>query len=90
MTPITGLTGSLLGAQLCIRVKKDAEGTRAIRAQLNGTDLSNWTGVGLTPIEDQSLYDYYDYFLFPLDSMAGTPWTESNFNSSSFGVKVSV
>ena len=90
MTPITGLTGSLLGAQLCIRVKKDAEGTRAIRAQLNGTDLSNWTGVGLTPIEDQSLYDYYDYFLFPLDSMAGTSWTESNFNSSSFGVKVSV
>jgi hypothetical protein len=90
MTPISGVTGTIIGAQLCIRCKKDAEGSRAIRGQLNGTDLKNWTGVGSSPILDQYLYDYYNWFLFPLDSDNGTPWTEALFNAAAFGVKVSI
>ena len=91
MTPISlSLSGTLLSVQLCVYAKKDAEGSRAIRAQLNGTDIANWTTVGLTPIFDQYLYDYYDFFLFPLDSLLGTAWTPTNFNSAVFGVKVSI
>jgi hypothetical protein len=90
MTPISGITGTLVAAQLCVYAKKDAEGSRAIRAQLNGTDLKNATGIGSTPILDQYLYDYYDDFLFPLDSDNGTPWTETLFNAAAFGVKVSI
>lgn len=90
MTPIAGVMGTIIGAQLCIRCKKDAEGSRAIRGQLNGTDLNNWTGIGSTPILDQYLYDYYNWFLFPLDSDNGTPWTEALFNAAAFGVKVSI
>lgn len=90
MTPITGLTGTLLGAQLCIYAKKDAEGSRAIRGQLNGTDLQNYFAPGGSPTYDQYLYDYYGYSLFELDSLLGTAWTEANFNSAAFGVKVSV
>jgi hypothetical protein len=90
MTPISGITGTLLCAQLCVYCKKDAEGSRAIRALLNSTVVKNWTGPTSTPISDQYLYDYYDYFLFPLDSDLGTPWTETNFNAAAFGVEVSV
>jgi hypothetical protein len=90
MTPISGITGTLLCAQLVIYCKKNAEGSRAIRGQLNGVDLANWTGIGLTPVYDQYLYDYYDCFLFPLDSLLGTPWTEANFNAAAFGVKLSI
>ncbi len=90
MQAISGISGTLLGVQFCIYAKKDAEGSRAIRGQLNGTDLQSWTGIGSSPITDQSLYDYYDDFLFPLDTNGGTAWTESNFNSATWGVKVSV
>jgi hypothetical protein len=90
MTPITGLTGTIVGAQLCVYCKKDAEGSRAIRALLNGTDLANWTGVSSTPVNDQYLFDYYDDFLFPLDTLLGTAWTPANFNSAAFGLRVSI
>lgn len=90
MTPISGLTGTIVGAQLCVYCKKDGEGSRAIRAQLNNTDLANWTGVGTTPVHDQYLYDYYDDFLFPLDTDLGTAWTPTNFNAAVFGVEVNI
>ena len=90
MTPISGITGTLIGAQLCCYAKKDAEGSRAIRCQLNGTDQKNWTGIGATPVADQYLFDYYDYFLYPLDSDNGATWTEALFNAAIFGVTVSI
>ena len=90
MTPITGFSGTLVAAQLLIYSKKDAEGSRAIVGQLNSATLANWTGVGLTPVNNQYLFDYYQYFIFPLDSDGGTPWTPTNFNAATFGVEVSV
>lgn len=80
---ITGFSGNLLGAQLCIYAKKDAEGSRTIEGTVGGTAQNNNNGL------EQYLYDYYDYFIFPLDSDNGTPWTVTNFNAERFGVKLS-
>lgn len=84
-TPIINFTGTIIAAQLCVYAKKDGEGTRAFRGQTGAQkDLTNLFG------EDQYLYDYYDYYLFPLDTDAGTAWTPSGFNNESFGVKLTI
>lgn len=84
MTPLSGFVGVILGAQLCIYAKKDAEGSRAFEALLNTASIKNLYGT------NQYLYDYYDYFLYPLDTLLGTSWTESNFNSAAFGLEITV
>jgi hypothetical protein len=80
---ITGFTGTILGAQLLIYAKKDAEGTRTINGLVGGVPQVNNYGT------DQYLYDYYDYFIFPLDSDNGTAWTPSIYNAEHFGVGLS-
>ena len=84
MTPITGFTGTLLGAQLCVYARKDAEGSRAFEALLNATPIANLFGT------NQYLYDWYDYFLYPLDSDNGSAWTPALFNAADFGVEITV
>lgn len=80
---IVGFSGTILGAQLLVYAKKDAEGTRTIEGTVGGTAQVNNNGT------EQYLYDYYDYFIFPLDSDNGTPWTVTNFNAERFGVFLS-
>lgn len=80
-TPLAGFTGTILGAQLLLYAKKDAEGARSITGVCAGTSLKNTYG------QTQSqLNDYYDYYVFPLDTDLGTPWTESVFNAEAFGI----
>lgn len=81
--PILGFTGTLLGAQLLLYAKKDAEGTRTIEGIVGDTAQNNNNGL------QQYLYDYYDYFIFPLDSDNGTPWTPAIYNAENFGVFLS-
>ena len=83
-TQLIGFTGTLLGAQLLIYAKKDAEGSRAFVGEIGGTILTNLMGT------TNYLYDYYDYFLFPLDTNNGTAWTPANFNSQTFGAELTV
>lgn len=80
-TPITGFTGTILGAQLLVYAKKDAEGIRAFKPAIDGgsfTDVDNY------------LYDYYDYFIWPMDTNNGTAWTPTNFNSQNFGAVLTI
>lgn len=81
---IVGFSGTLLGCQLLLYAKKDAEGSRAIRALMGGIAQVNNNGT------DQYLYDYYDYFIFPLDSDNGTAWTPAVFNAENFGIKLNI
>ena len=83
-TQLIGFTGTLLGAQLLIYARKDAEGSRAFVGVLGGTILTNLNGT------TNYLYDYYDYFIFPLDRNNGTAWTPANFNSQTFGAELTV
>jgi hypothetical protein len=80
---LTGFTGTLLGAQLLVYAKKDAEGSRTIEGLVGGTAQTNNNGT------QQFLSDYYDYYIFPLDSDNGTAWTPTNYNAEHFGVKLS-
>jgi len=82
--PLVGFSGTLLGAQLLIYAKKDAEGKRAIHGLVGGFTQSNNYGT------DQYLYDYYDYFIFPLDTDNGVAWTPAIFNAENFGVLLSI
>jgi len=86
--PLLNFNGTLLGAQLLIYAKKDAEGSRAIQGVVGGTSQKNLNS-GITSY-DNFLYDYYDYFIFPLDTDNGVPWTPDIFNSENFGAKLSI
>jgi hypothetical protein len=78
--PIIGFTGTIFGAQLLIYAKKDAEGSRAFRPVIGTSTFDT----------DNYLYDYYDYFIWPMDTNNGTPWTPANFNAQSFGAEVTI
>lgn len=80
---LTGFTGTLLGAQLLVYAKKDAEGSRTIEGTVGGTAQANDNGT------QQYLSDYYDYYIFPLDSDNGTAWTAAVYNAEYFGVLLS-
>jgi hypothetical protein len=79
---LSGFLGTIFGAQLCLYVKKDAEGARAITGVVGNTPVNNLFG------SSSQLYDYYDYFLYPLDSDNGTQWTPSVYNAEIFGIKL--
>ena len=81
--PLIGYPGQILGAQLLIYARKDAEGTRCIQGLVNGTSQANLYG------SQDYLSDYYDYHIWPLDNLNGTPWTPSLYNAASFGVNLS-
>lgn len=78
--PILGFTGTIFGAQLLVYAKKDAEGSRAFQPVIGGNpfDVNNY------------LYDYYDYFIWPLDTNVGLVWTPTNFNSQNFGAELTI
>jgi hypothetical protein len=79
---LVGFLGTIFSAQLCLYVKKDAEGARAITGVVGNTPVNNLFG------SSSQLYDYYDYFLYPLDSDNGTQWTPSVYNAEVFGIKL--
>lgn len=78
--PILGFTGTIFGAQLLIYAKKDAEGSRAFQPVIGGNPFDVDTYLG----------DYYDYFIWPLDTNAGAVWTPANFNTQDFGAELTV
>lgn len=83
--PISGFTGTILGAQYLLCARKDQEGVRAINLKV-GTNVA-------TSIEflaaDNYLSDFYVYYVCPLDTDFGTVWTPTIYNSATFGVIVS-
>jgi hypothetical protein len=78
--PIIGFTGIIFGAQLLIYAKKDAEGSRAFQPVIGSTLFDT----------DNYLYDYYDYFIWPMDTNNGVVWTPANFNAQDFGAAVTI
>lgn len=80
---LVGFIGSIFGAQLLLYCKKDDEGSRTIEGIVGGTSQNNNYGL------QQYLYDYYDYFIFPLDSDNGVTWTPAVYNAENFGAKLS-
>jgi hypothetical protein len=78
--PILGFTGTIFGAQLLVYAKKDAEGSRAFQPVIGGNPFDVDTYLG----------DYYDYYLWPLDTNVGLVWTPTNFNSQNFGAELTV
>jgi hypothetical protein len=79
--PITGFTGTIVGAQYLVLARKDAEGPRII-------DLTVGTHTAST-IEYQGtanyLSDYYVYYITPLDSDFGVAWTTAVLSTETFG-----
>ena len=49
----------------------------------NTVTSANFLGV------NNYLSDYYVYYICPLDSLNGTAWTVSNYDSTKFGVTLS-
>jgi hypothetical protein len=82
--PLSGFIGTIFGAQLLLYAKKDAEGTRSIAGLVGGTVVKDT--YGNTP---SYLDDYYDYYIYPLDSDNGTAWTPAIYNAENFGVDLS-
>ena len=80
---LVGFTGTIFGAQLLLYAKKDAEGSRSIAGLVGGNVVNNLYG------NQSYLYDYYDYFIYPLDSDNGTAWTPAVYNAENFGAKLS-
>ena len=92
-TPITGFSGTIFGAQYLACMKKDAEGLREAALTLGGTPQasSNFaTTTGFNTSTQQFLSDYYVYYIAPMDSANGIAWTTGVFNTSTFGVEVTV
>lgn len=79
---LAGFLGTIFSVQLCLYVKKDAEGARAITGVVGNTPVNNLFG------SSAQLYDYYDYQLYPLDSDNGVQWTPSVYNAEVFGIKL--
>lgn len=79
-TPLSGFSGTIFGAQLLLYAKVDNEGTRSISGLVHGTVVNSLYGA------QAYLYDYYDYFIFPLDSDLGSAWTQASFNAENFGI----
>lgn len=87
--PITGLNGTILGAQYLVCAKKDAEGLREFAMSVNGgtvASLNFATQTGSNSSTSQYLSDYYNYYICPMDSCDGTTWGTSVFNTSTFGI----
>lgn len=80
--PISTFTGTILGAQYLVCVKKTAEGARAVTLTVGGTPVKTIEYQGTSNF----LADYYTYFIAPLDSDNGTPWTPSVFDGEVFGI----
>lgn len=75
--PISGFTGTILGAQYLTLARKDNEGVRIMDMTV-GTHTT-------TTIEFQGtgnyLSDYYVYYIAPLDSNFGSPWGTASFGT---------
>ena len=82
---ISTFTGTIFGAQYLLCAKKTAEGSREIILTLNGTPVKTSNFIGTS----NYLSDYYVYYMAPLDSINGTPWTVSGYDSADFGVTLS-
>ena len=80
---LISFTGIIFGAQLLLYAKKDAEGARSIAGLVGGSVVNNLYG------NQSYLYDYYDYFIYPLDSDNGTAWTPAVYNAENFGAQLS-
>lgn len=76
----TPSTAQILGAQIVMYARNDNEGTRALVALLNGTQLTN------NPLY---LNDSYVYGTVPLDALPdSTPFTSLNIGTAVWGVQI--
>jgi hypothetical protein len=82
--PIVGFNGTLLGAQYLACCRKDAEGSRVFSMQAGGTDCKTNEFLAV----NQYLSDYYVYYIAPLDTLFGTAWTTSVYNTTTFQVEL--
>jgi hypothetical protein len=83
-TPITGFTGTILGAQYLTFARKDAEGSRVIAMTVGTHTATNIEFLGTGAY----LSDYYIYYIAPLDSDFGVAWTNAVLATETFGVKL--
>jgi hypothetical protein len=78
--PIPAFTGTIIGVHYGIFNKKDGESTRSIQQTTEGTP----NGPILYPSDQYR----YDFFGMDADPGTGAAWTQSGFNSATFGVIV--
>ena len=81
-TPISGFTGTILGAQYLACARKDAEGVKIVALTVGSSTVSTVEFIGTA----NYLSDFYVYYTAPLDSDNGVAWTTANFNAETFGV----
>jgi hypothetical protein len=79
--PISGFTGTILGAQYLVCARKDTEGIRGIDSTVGASNPYT--------IEFQNghtyLSDFYVYYIAPLDTDNGVAWTTGNLSTETFG-----
>jgi len=80
--PISTFTGTIIGAQYLVCAKKTAEGNRVVAMTVGGTNVKTIEFQGTSAW----LSDYYIYYIAPLDSDNGTPWTTAVFDAEKFGI----
>lgn len=84
--PITGFTGTIMGAQYVSYARKDSEGLRAFVNLVGGSAVATIEALGT----DNYLSDYYIYYCSPLDTDNGVAWTTGAYDAESFGVKLKI
>lgn len=82
--PITGFTGTILGAQYLTLARKDAEGIRVMAMTVGSNTATTIEFLGTS----NYLSDYYVYYIAPLDSNFGVAWTTAAFGTGgqNFGI----
>lgn len=80
--PISTFTGTIIGAQYLVCVKKTAEGERVIELTVGGNPVKTIEYQGTS----NYLSDYYTYFIASLDTDNGVAWTPTVFDAEVFGI----
>lgn len=75
--PISGFTGTILGAQYLTLARKDNEGIRIIAMTVGSSTASTIEFLGT----GNYLSDYYVYYIAPLDSNFGVAWSTASFGT---------
>lgn len=75
---ISSFAGTVVAVQYSVYARKDDEGSKTFKSTQNGSAFGTLFYMS----------DFYVYYINALDSDGGVAWTVTNFNSTTWGLKV--
>lgn len=81
LSTVASLVGEIQAVHLCLFMRKDNEGSRGVKPNVNGSAPAGAPAANLS--------DSYYYFTYPMDTVpGGGAWDVATVNSTTFGVEV--